>query len=118
MKEKGSSLYFAVVVLAVISGVVIGISSLLISQIRIIRGMGNSVVAIYVADTGIEHILKEVRVDNNPSNISGNVVFPGGYSGDYQTELTPAGPNCDALYFCIESVGKFQGAKRAIEIKF
>jgi hypothetical protein len=118
MKEKGSSLYFAVVVLSVISGVVIGISSLLIGQVKIIRGMGNSVVAIYIADTGIEHILKEVRIDNNISDVSGTVVFPGGASGDYQAELIPAGPNCDALYFCIESVGKFQEAKRAIEIKF
>jgi hypothetical protein len=118
MKEKGSSLYFAVVVLAVISGVVIGISSLLIGQIKIIKGMSNSVVAIYVADTGIEHILKEVRIDNNPSDLSDTVVFPGGYSGDYQTKLIPTGPNCDALYFCIESIGKFQGVKRAIEIKF
>jgi len=118
MKEKGSSLYFAVVVLAIMSGVIIGISSLLFKQIRIIQNMGNSVVAIYIADTGVEHILKQVRVDNVTSTVSGIISFPGGGTGNYQTSLNSHGPDCDAAYFCIKSEGEFQGVKRAIEVKF
>jgi len=38
----------------------LGLAAILVGQIKIIRGMGNSVVAFYAADTGIEQVLKEV----------------------------------------------------------
>ena len=59
MDNKGSSLYFAVAIIAIVLGIVLGTTSILVLQIRTVRNMGNSVVAIYAADTGVERILKK-----------------------------------------------------------
>jgi hypothetical protein len=119
-KEKGSSLYFTVVILAVVSGIVFGTSSLLISQIKVVQGIGNSVGAFYMADTGIEHALENIRKNINYDNISETEVdFGGGVKGKYSVVVTPATSLfCDAVNYCVKSIGEYQGSKRAIEIKF
>ncbi len=55
--QKGITLYLVIVILAVVLAVAIGLSTILVSQIRMITGMGNSVKALYAADTGIEKAL-------------------------------------------------------------
>jgi len=105
--NRGVSLYLALLVMAVLLAIGLGISAILFSQIRIIRGIGDSVVAFYAADTGIEEILTK------GTDVSG--VLENGAS--YSTEIIPAGSDdCTALYYCIKSVGSFKGVKRAIEI--
>jgi len=58
--QRGISLYLAIIVLAIVLAAALGLAAILVGQIKIIRGMGNSVVAFYAADTGIEQVLKEV----------------------------------------------------------
>jgi len=56
-KQKGVSLIMTFFIMLIILTVVISISILLYSGIKVIRNMGNSVVSFYAADSGIEKVL-------------------------------------------------------------
>jgi len=56
-KEKGVSLIITFFILTIILAVVLSISMLLYGQIKIIRNIGNSVIAFYAADSGVEKFL-------------------------------------------------------------
>lgn len=55
--EKGISLIITFFVLVIILAVVLSISIILYSEIKIIRNMGYSVVAYYAAESGVEKVL-------------------------------------------------------------
>lgn len=55
--QKGASLYFTVFILTIMMAIVLGLSSILIGQTRMLKGMGDSVIAFFAADSGIERIL-------------------------------------------------------------
>lgn len=56
-KEKGVSLIMTFFIMIIILSVVLAISIILYSEIKIIRNMGNSVVSFYAAESGIEKVL-------------------------------------------------------------
>jgi hypothetical protein len=60
MNQKGVSLYLAVVLMTMLLALVLGISTILLRQLQSIRGMEDSVVALYAADSGIEQVLVDV----------------------------------------------------------
>ena len=140
--QKGISLYLSVVILSIILAVVLGLTTILISQIKMIREIGHSVVALYAADTGIEQVLEvvieyltglgpapdadypETLLENDASyrvevvccdSADSDCTFSGG------AETCPLGlvedSTCQATYFCIRSVGTFEETQRAIEVK-
>lgn len=116
--QKGVSIYLAIVIMFILLSIGLGISTLLVGQIRIIRGMGYSVVALYAADTGIERVLFEIRKNN----------YTPGALPDYPFGPTPVIMNNGATYavkiisangtFTINSIGAYQGTNRAIEISY
>lgn len=140
--QKGVSLYIAVIILAIILAGVLGLSTILVGQIRAIRGIGYSVVALYAADTGIEQALCDVYEYFNSKTAP-----PSSYpstsldnEAEYKVEVVccdssnsncslrgenpcPTGtdliedPDCPASFFCIRSVGTYKEAKRAIEVQ-
>jgi len=55
--QKGISLVLTFFIMMIILAITSGIGVILFSEIKIIRGMGNSVVAFYAADSGIEKTL-------------------------------------------------------------
>ena len=55
--EKGVSLIMTFFIMLIILAVVLSISVLLYSEIKVIRNMGNSVIGLYAADSGIEKVL-------------------------------------------------------------
>ncbi|OGZ70466.1 MAG: hypothetical protein A2904_01640 [Candidatus Staskawiczbacteria bacterium RIFCSPLOWO2_01_FULL_33_9] len=55
--NKGVSLIITFFILTIILAIVLSVSVLLYGQIKIIRNIGNSVVAFYSADSGVEKIL-------------------------------------------------------------
>ena len=63
--QKGVSLYLAVIIMLILLAIALGVSTILVGQIKTIRGMGNSVSAFYAADTGIETELKKIFKDND-----------------------------------------------------
>jgi len=55
--EKGVSLVIAFFIMIIILAIIISITTLLYKEIKMIRNIGNSVVAFYAADSGIEKIM-------------------------------------------------------------
>lgn len=55
--EKGVSLVIAFFIMVIIVAIVLAITTLLYNEIKMIRNIGNSVVAFYAADSGIEKVL-------------------------------------------------------------
>ena len=112
-KNKGMSLVLVILITTVVLGIALGVSSILFTQIGILRGIGYSVVAFYAADTGIERVL----LSTPPENISETAL---GNGAIFTVEVTAGGSGtCDVSYsYCIKSVGEFQSVKRAIQIVY
>jgi len=132
-QQQGVSLYLAITIMIILLSIVLGISTILIRQLKTIKGMENSVIAFYAADTGVEQALKVIYHDQTdpilPVTYHGFFDLGGGGTGTncpddfnpadacYRVELkTPAGGGCSASYYCIKSVGVFKGTRRAIEV--
>lgn len=115
-KETGSSMYFAMMVLTVTLGVVLGLTTIVVSQIKMVRSMHYSVIAYYAADSGIEEALRDLfKGDGLPAptrNGSGSV---GDASFNY-TIYNSSDDSCDKQYYCIKSMGEYKNIKRAIEV--
>jgi len=104
--QKGVSLYLALMIMTLILAISLGISTILVSQIKMIRGMGDSIMAFYAADTGIERALFEGQA------VSGNLEN----GASYNVQILLPGPDCSAQNYCLKSVGVFKETRRAIEI--
>jgi len=121
--QKGVSLYLTLMIMTILLAIALGISSILVSQIKMIRGMGYSVIAFYAADTGIERELYEGN--SPPFNYSGYLDLNGNGFQDnddssYNILVISAGdPDCPsplATDHCIKSVGIYKETQRAIQV--
>lgn len=56
-KQKGVSLIITLFIMIVILAVVLSVSTILYSEIKVIKNISNSVVAFYAADSGVEKVL-------------------------------------------------------------
>jgi len=110
--QRGAALYLAIVVMTVMLAMGLGLSSIFIGQIKTIKQMGNSVIALCAADTGIETVLLN---RNNPANIPITVLSNG---ATYQVVVVSGGTgDCPAeSNYCIKSIGNYLGTRRAVEI--
>jgi len=125
--QRGIAVYLAIVIMTVILAIGLGTSTILIGQLKISRGIENSVVALYAADTGIEHILYEERLCRTAPCLDGcNGIFPDiclGLPDGYETSSTLLSGEAsyvvstkiegDEIKF--KSIGGYKGTKRAIE---
>ncbi len=112
-KERGSSILYVTLLVGALLVVVLGISGILIYQIKITSGIGYSVVAFYAADSGIENLLLN---RNNPSDKTVNLQN----NATYKIFVLGGGEDgCSAeLNYCVRSLGSYMGVKRAIEIGY
>ncbi len=117
--QKGLSLYLAVVIMAIILAMILGLSAILVGQIKTMGKIGDSVIALYGADTGIERELKE----NNLSGYSYSGCLDVNGNGcsvtDCPGDLSDQGDACYKIKRTasgIESVGYYRGVKRAIRV--
>jgi hypothetical protein len=102
--KKGVSLYLALIIMFILIAIGLGVSLIIVSQMKMMKGMGDSVVAFYAADTGIEHSLYNSRIEVGNGQVSGSV-------GDANYQVTS--PSADTY----QSKGwTAAGIKRAIEI--
>ena len=121
-KEKGASLYFALVILAILMSIVFGVSAIIIIQLKTIKEMGDSVIAFYAADTGVERTLLETRPPaEGGSGATVGSIFSEILENDseYRTEiLATTSPGCSGDYYCIKSIGTYlpSNTKRGIQI--
>ena len=142
--QKGIALYLSVVILAIILAMVFGLSAILFNQIRTIRGMGSSVMALYAADAGIERALYDYYEDGSLESEYDSEDLQITFSNESSYHVTvfccehgegecewdgPTGENpcpswieedlhCEASHYCIRSVGKAEpNVQRAIEVR-
>ena len=110
--KKGVSLYIAVIILTIMLAMVFGLSAIVSNQIRMIRGMGDSVAALYAADTGIERVLYNIRIElGDGTGLSSLDEFGSGYG--YSINKISCGAKT-----CLQSVGTYKQTKRAIEASY
>ncbi len=122
-KSRGVSLYLTFMIMTILLALALGVSAILFGQIKMMRGMENSIIAFYAADTGIERVLKEgllpepcldCYLDLNNNGLQDEE------DSTYSVKVIAAGqPGCPsppAFYNCIKSVGTFKETKRAIEL--
>lgn len=121
MTQKGVSLYYVVVITSLLLGITLGLSAILVGQIKALKEMGNSVLAFFGADTGMEYILYldkkcyELGCSNPPCRPDCQGL-PVGYtaSGVVSTngaDYVISQPRCHSF----QSRGKFMGITRAVE---
>ena len=111
--KKGVSLYFAIVILSVLSTTLLALITISISQIKVIWTLGDSVVAFFAADTGIEECLYRIRKEGNFNPFSGSL-----NGASYTVTVQGVGPDCDADNYCLKSRGSYKKTKRAIEATY
>lgn len=111
--QEGTSLYFAILLIAILLAIVLAFGTLSFFQIKTIRGMGNSVVAFYAAETGIERELYE-------KNDLGSPPYSGDLGGGITYQVRILGPGEEGCpldsSFCIDSVGTYQAVRRALRV--
>jgi len=119
--KKGVSVLYVIFVVSILFAISFGISGILIPQVKMLSEIGNSVVAFYAADSGIEKVLIGRQ---NPD------LTPGYYNGylspdiTYEVFVTKGSTvenptDCPSnFYYCIKSIGTYQNTKRAIEINY
>jgi len=112
MNQKGVSLYITIALVFILMSIVLGLSTILLGQIKVIKSVEDSVIALYAAESGIEEVLIS---RNNPVGVSGSLGNNSSYS---VTILTSASPGCSAANYCIQSVGTFKESKRAIRVSY
>ena len=120
-------MYLSLVVLTIILGIILGLSSMVISQIRMVRGMEHSVIAFHAANSGVERALS-IFPGLYPAGLPHSegpttITLSGGATTTYRIiinrgTLAPGGSTggCNSNYYCIISVGNFRGIERAIEV--
>ncbi len=109
--QKGVSLYIAIMIIVILLAIVLGTGAILLGQLKAIKGMENSIMAFYAADTGIEEVLMD---RNNPILFNGHSdTLDNGASYEITVVVAPAPDN-----FYIRSVGEYRGTKRAIEVVY
>lgn len=130
--NKGVALYLALMVMGILLALALGISAILLSQTKVIKEMGNSVIAFYAANTGIERALyidqsicssyeliaERVNClkDEVSSIPSGDLKLDNG--AEYQLSVNAGGEGtcpADRIY-CAKSIGNYKGSRRAIRI--
>jgi len=113
--QKGIALYLSIIIMVILLAVVLGISTILTSQLKVIRDIENSVVAYYAAETGIEQAL-DIR--SNPTSLNGHSESLSN-GAVYIIEVLEGGESgCSAANYCIKSVGAYNNANRAIQAAY
>ena len=117
--QGGVSLFLTIIIMTILLSVGLGITTILLGQLRMIGGIGDSVIAFYAADTGVEHILYENKsIDPpGPSQVSGTINLETGAVATYTAQKILSGaPGCPVQYYCVRSAGLFRETRRAIEV--
>ena len=104
---RGTSILLAVLILSVVLSISLGLNSIIIRQLKTIREIGYSVVALSAADAGIERVLLD---RSSPEDISGLL----SNGANFEVTLVPDCPS----NICIKSIGIYRGVRRAIEIRY
>jgi len=129
MKERGISLYISMAIMTILLAIVLGVSTILLGQVRMFREMGDSVIAFYAADTGIEQELREKNYLIRSGAYSNCLDLNGGGcalagAGDCLIDgVIDPGDACYKVDYTVspsnvKSIGVFKKTQRAVEVTF
>jgi len=120
--QKGVSIYFALMIMTILLAIALGMSTILIGQIKMIKRMEDSVIALYAADAGIEKILYDASTgiditdpEYNPCPPPPPCICNLGDACYTVTVLPYTDPDCPGDYYCIKSTGIYRKTRRAIQ---
>ncbi|MBZ9572788.1 hypothetical protein KJA17_01160 [Patescibacteria group bacterium] len=113
--QKGVSLYLTIVILSVLTAAILTMISISVSQIKVIQTLGNSVIAFYGADTGIERVLYGVYKEGYIPALG---ECPLDYRGTLDNGASYEVCVSDESASIILSTGSYKKTKRRIEINF
>ena len=132
-KQKGVSLYLSIMIMVILLSIVLGMSGILLGQLKMIKGMENSVIAFYAAETGIERVLK-IAFDSGGSCTPPTVPDCSDPADECYLDLNDSGDlddgdatygildpilpgeDCNGACYCIKVQGNYKGIKRAIKL--
>lgn len=124
-QKKGISLYLTLVVMAVVLGIGLGLSTIVINQMKMTREVGYSTIALIAAEAGIEKALFDVYKNKAPKSYYSMTLSNG---ASYEAKVTqPAGSrcqfsgipedeNCEGNCYCIKSTGIYKSTRRTLEV--
>lgn len=102
-------------IMSILLAIVLGVSTILVSQMKVVKGIENSIKAFYAAETGIEYVLTG-RADIGTFINGCPQATPCTIGGaEYYVEIDLS---CGAPNVCIRSIGSFRGVKRAIQVSY
>ncbi|MBI2587952.1 hypothetical protein HYW30_01475 [Candidatus Azambacteria bacterium] len=112
--SKGATLLFAILILASVFLISLAIGSSILTQRRLSSAIGDSLIAFYAADSGIENRLFATK-SGTPT--TGNCAdfalsFSNGATCTISSVETSGGVTA------IRSIGSFRGVKRGMEVSF
>lgn len=119
--KKGVSAIFAIMVLSIVLAIVLGLSAIIVTQMKTIKSIGDSTVSFYAADAGAEYMLKVIISGTSPPNTYTQPMPDIGAKYDITVSccnptvnpacscptILPVGQNCKAPRYCIQSVGTY-----------
>lgn len=105
--EKGVLLYYAVVITSLLLAIALGLGTIFITQIKGLKEMGDSAIAFFAADTGIEKIL---YLDKDCSRANCTTTIPFGPLCQEQMNLAST-TNCIGLYYYSTSTTLSNGSE-------
>lgn len=91
--QRGLTLYLSIIIMAILLALVLGLTAISVTQLKMTRGIENSVVAFYAADTGIEQALKAIIYDREVDLVSS-------YNGTIDIGAGPNNPTYWADVVC------------------
>lgn len=120
--------------MSLLFSVTLGVSSILISQARVLKIMQGSVAAFYAAETGIEQALYLDKICWDSTGVCPSFCLPfetnpcpgltDGYTipGDFPAVVLDSGASYKAVFsivggdYIVESIGVYKDVTRAIEV--
>ncbi len=113
-KQKGIILYVTLLMISAFMVIVLTLTSVSMSQIKISFQAGDSVKAFTAADAGVEQALYNIRIVDPPdfSNVNVPVVLSNGSS--FTFDIVQNNPTSAT----IKSKGVFRNTRRTIEAKY
>lgn len=113
-KQKGS-LYLTVVLLGIVLAIAIGVIGIVVSGSNLTKGLGDSVKAFHIADSGIEQTLYTLRKGATPypSNINCTSDFTTYGASECLVNINTVGSS-----IIIKATGTYNGSQRRIEAKY
>ncbi|MCX6760594.1 MAG: hypothetical protein NTZ84_00600 [Candidatus Nealsonbacteria bacterium] len=115
-KQKGISIVLIIIIASVVFTVALGINSISSQQAKTMGEIGYSLISFYAADSGAEKQLYDLYKLTTHTFQYNEILSPGvSFS---VTVISVPDPSCNALNFCINSVGGYKEVQRAIHLEY